>query len=53
LKKIQATITRLFIAGAESIKLIGANLIDRSHQNISWQRQFEYAEKLDLATLKL
>jgi len=32
---------------AESLKLIGTEPFEKAHPNIPWQRQFEYARKLD------
>ncbi|MGZ6290963.1 MAG: hypothetical protein ACXWMK_02075, partial [Syntrophales bacterium] len=30
---------------AESLNLIGADLFEKAHPNIPWQRQFEYAKE--------
>lgn len=34
------------LADAESIRLIGADPINKAHSNIPWQRQFEYAKEI-------
>jgi len=34
------------MADTESIKLVGADCIDRAHRNIPWGRQFEYARQI-------